>query len=57
MTEEEYDEDLNHGPQYGKYPYDSDKAQQTIRIDSTSIEAKKLWCRQIDYTKPLSDQS
>jgi uncharacterized lipoprotein YehR (DUF1307 family) len=55
-TEEKYD-DLKNGPPYREYPYDSDKAQQTIRIDSTDIDHKKLWCRQIDHSKPLFDQT
>jgi hypothetical protein len=57
-TQEKYNEDLKHGPPYGKYPYDSDKAQQTIRIDEVrrhrgDVEDKFMWCWQINPTKPI----
>jgi hypothetical protein len=52
-----YDADWNHGPPYGKYPYGSNNAQQTIRIDETNLEKESdlLWCFQINHEKPLSD--
>lgn len=59
-TQEKYDDPLQHGPPYGKYPYNNGKPQQTIRIDQVKrqdgdIEDKFLWCREINPNEPLSD--
>jgi hypothetical protein len=60
MTQEKYDDPLQHGPPYGKYPYNDGKPQQTIRMDKVhrhegDVKDKFLWCRQIDPNSPLSD--
>ena len=60
LTQGEYPNPLQHGPPYGKYPYNDGSPQQTIRIDSVKrqdgdIEDQCLWCREIDPSQPLSD--
>lgn len=59
-TQEKYNDPLQHGPPYGKYPYEDGKPQQTIRIDKVKrqngdIKDKFLWCREINANEPLSD--